>query len=278
MWWFGEDFLKARRQWLYPALPMQGLFRSILLTVLIFILYQFFLELFFTVLVNATFFDGTAETIKNAYEEMRKSGQTDNIVIVNLFKSALIGTFPATAIATIVAVAASHYGLPKMAGTLPLQWPKIGPFGWLIIILGFWLLTMLVSIVIFAALGLDPSHESGLVENALKSLASDKGLFLLAVPGAVIGAPLIEEILFRGILFAGLRPRVGGTGTVLITAALWAAAHLGAAPIAFALTIFVMGILLGILMLRFGSLWVTIACHTAWNFVATLELFRAGAG
>ena len=274
MWLFGEDFFKARTQWLYPAEPMQGLFRAIVLTVLIFIFYQVFLELFFAAVINAALFDGSAETMKRAYEDLRGTGQADNVVLVNLYKSALIGSFPASAIATLLTVAASHYGLPKMKGTLPLQWPKLGPLGWLTIVAGFWLLTSVFAAGVFTGFGVDSNSNSGAVENALKSLSTDKGLYILAFPGVALGAPLIEEVLFRGVLFAGLMPRVGKVWTVVITSALWAAAHLGAAPLVFAGVIFLMGLMLGVLMLRFGSLWVPIACHTLWNAIVTLQLFH----
>jgi len=186
--------------------------------------------------------------------------------------------FPAAVVTTFLAVAASHLGLSKSKGTLPLHWPKIGPVGWMTILCGFWFSMQAVSIIFFGAFAND-TNDSGLVEKALTSIAADKGLFFLALPGAVLGAPLVEEILFRGILFAGLiRTPLGRVGTVIVTAALWAVAHLGAAPILFGIVIFFMGLFLGVLLLRFGSLWVTIACHTLWNLVVTLMLFQAGAG
>ena len=133
-----------------------------------------------------------------------------------------------------------------------------------------------VSMVFFAIFG-NAQNSAGMVEKAISSLAAEPGLNILALPGTVLGAPLVEEVLFRGILFAGLvNTRLGRLGTVIVTSALWAAAHLGAAPILFGVIIFFMGLALGTLLLRFGSLWVTIACHTLWNLVTTLVLFQIG--
>ena len=39
--------------------------------------------------------------------------------------------------------------------------------------------------------------------------------------------------------------------------------------------IFVMGLVLGALLIRFGSLWVTMACHGIWNGVYALMIFWA---
>jgi membrane protease YdiL (CAAX protease family) len=43
--------------------------------------------------------------------------------------------------------------------------------------------------------------------------------------------------------------------------------------------IFVMGLIFGWLMVRFGSLWLTIACHGLWNgFYSLLIYFNLGGG
>ena len=135
-----------------------------------------------------------------------------------------------------------------------------------------------ISMVFIGIFG-NEHNSAGLVEKAVSSLATERGLFIFALPGTVLGAPLVEEILFRGILFAGLvNTKLGRVGTVIVTSALWAGAHLGAAPLLFGVIIFCMGLALGTLLLRFGSLWVTIACHTLWNLISTLVLFQIGAG
>jgi membrane protease YdiL (CAAX protease family) len=108
-------------------------------------------------------------------------------------------------------------------------------------------------------------------------VANNKWRFLLIVPGVALGAPVAEELLFRGFLFAALAPsRVGKAGTVLITSALWALAHAGPAPWVIVGGIFLMGIVLGVLLLRFGSLWLTIVLHAIWNGLQTWGLFNLG--
>lgn len=88
----------------------------------------------------------------------------------------------------------------------------------------------------------------------------------------VIFAPVFEESLFRGFLFAGFRnSRLGIAGTIVITSLLWAALHIQYG--AFGLgVVFSMGILLGIMRNRTGSLMVPLLMHGFFNLVALVGL------
>jgi sodium transport system permease protein len=79
--------------------------------------------------------------------------------------------------------------------------------------------------------------------------------------------PVCEELLCRGFLFAGLRPRLGAWKTVVVTAALFAALHLSLPrfPATFAA-----GLLLGYIRLRTGSVLACILFHMCWNGVPAL--------
>ncbi|MEO9167282.1 MAG: CPBP family intramembrane glutamic endopeptidase [Aestuariivirga sp.] len=274
----GEDFNKAMKQWLYPTEPMQGLLRSILLAVPLFAFFAV-LQSVFGIIADVVVYHADINSFKSITEAAKTATDLSDPQMANFVKAMLIGMFPAAVITAFLTVAASHLGLPKLKGTLPLHWPKIGALGWLVILFVFMTAVYGISIGLFAVMGINPeTYGSGMVEKALTDLAADPALFFLALPGAVLGAPLVEEVLFRGVLFAGLLPRLGPVLTVIVTSALWAVAHLGAAPPIAALTIFFMGIVLGYLLLRFGSLWVTIGCHTAWNLMVTLALFSVGSG
>ncbi|MCE2459967.1 MAG: CPBP family intramembrane metalloprotease [Pseudomonadales bacterium] len=88
----------------------------------------------------------------------------------------------------------------------------------------------------------------------------------------VVAAPLFEETFFRGFLYRGLvHSKLGVTGTILVTAAVWAVIHLqyGAYEIA---QIFILGILLGIARHRTGSLWVPLIIHAAVNLAANIQV------
>ena len=63
----------------------------------------------------------------------------------------------------------------------------------------------------------------------------------------------------------------------MVTSALWAGLHL-TEPLLSVGIIFIMGLVFGWMMYRFGSLWVTMACHGAWNTMFALALFTGAGG
>jgi membrane protease YdiL (CAAX protease family) len=85
-----------------------------------------------------------------------------------------------------------------------------------------------------------------------------------------IGVGLFEEGLFRGILFRLLEEGLGSWAALLITSAIFGAAHLanpqatlwGAAAI-----MIEAGVLLGAAYMLTRSLWFVAGLHTAWNFL-----------
>jgi uncharacterized protein len=91
---------------------------------------------------------------------------------------------------------------------------------------------------------------------------------------AVIGAPLAEEFLFRGLMYGVLRDTpVGGAGAALVTSVVWASVHAQYSVYGL-VAIFLIGLYLCYLREKTGSLWPPILCHGAYNgaIVATLVL------
>jgi membrane protease YdiL (CAAX protease family) len=111
----------------------------------------------------------------------------------------------------------------------------------------------------------------GLVPDfALNVYASVRWPLLLWI-AVVIVAPLFEELLFRGFLFAGWsRSRLGPMGTIVLTSLLWSAAH-GQYELDFIFLIFAFGLVAGLARHHTGSLVVPIILHAAVNLVATIE-------
>lgn len=95
-------------------------------------------------------------------------------------------------------------------------------------------------------------------------------LFVLAGPVAA----LVEEVLFRGMIYGWLRQRRGITVAAIISALLFTAAHFyvfAAGPI-FVLEMTVLAVLLALLYETSRSLWPGILCH-ALNNVLLLSLY-----
>lgn len=87
--------------------------------------------------------------------------------------------------------------------------------------------------------------------------------------GAVALGPLVEELLFRGVLFRGLRRAYARTFVVLLTAASFSAMHLDARKF---LPILVCGLVLGHLRERGGSLGPSLVGHMTFNGLTTFGL------
>jgi membrane protease YdiL (CAAX protease family) len=87
-----------------------------------------------------------------------------------------------------------------------------------------------------------------------------------------VGAPLSEELLFRGFLLSALaRSRLGFAGGALVTTGLWTALHAGYS-LAGIVEVFTIGLFFSWLLWRTGSLRVPIFCHGLYNALIVLVL------
>lgn len=138
--------------------------------------------------------------------------------------------------------------------------------------LGFWALILLVFLgvqhVLSRALDIDPGEF-------MRSLSGSKHL-----PAAVIlivFAPLLEELIFRGYLFKAWRnTRLGLSGTLLLTSALFTVLHIGQYGWSILAMIFTLSIILGLAREKSGSLWVPIMLHAINNLVAAITVICFG--
>lgn len=204
----------------------------------------------------------------------------------SMVKAGLIVIFPASLI-----VAAAAWWLAGRAGgeareVLSLRWPNLTPRGWITVTVGFLLAMYLAIMALVLALGIDlaqytpgPDGQSpetgsaGLVKEAMFDIANEPWLFLLVFPSIAIGAPLAEEMIFRGQLFSALsRTWLGVSGTTVVTSAAWALLHASEPWLSIGL-IFIMGLAFGWMLYRFGSIWVPIICHGVWNGTYALIIF-----
>lgn len=95
------------------------------------------------------------------------------------------------------------------------------------------------------------------------------GVLASAVRVLAVGVlgPIVEELLFRGFLLHRFQERMGARRAVAITAALWAAIHLGY-PVEILLLLFGSGLLLGAARIHCRSVIVPIGMHVIWNLYA----------
>ncbi len=93
---------------------------------------------------------------------------------------------------------------------------------------------------------------------------------LVAFISLVILTPLLEEIIFRGVLFRGLRKRLPFWGSALITSGLFALAH---AQWNVGIDTFVLSLALCYLVEKSDSILPSVMLHASKNFMAFLFLF-----
>jgi membrane protease YdiL (CAAX protease family) len=133
-------------------------------------------------------------------------------------------------------------------------------------------LLLVVTTILVLATGLDTSQAQELgFENLLG--IDDK---LLAFVSLVLLPSLVEEVIFRGFLYTGLRKRLTFVWATIITSLLFAAPHLLASSegplwIAGVDTLVLSGVLC-YLREKTGSLWAPIGVHAVKNSIAFVFL------
>lgn len=95
------------------------------------------------------------------------------------------------------------------------------------------------------------------------------GLLVAFIAAGVI-APVVEELFFRGFLFAGLHNRFGMRWATLFSSAFFAMAHFTPGAL---VPIFFLGVFFCLLYSRTGSLWPSILMHAAMNSLALSASF-----
>ena len=102
---------------------------------------------------------------------------------------------------------------------------------------------------------------SGPAEDLIDRADDPLGVVLI-IGIAVVGAPLIEELFFRGFLLRGLERRIGATPALLVSSLIFAGVHLQGLQFP---ALFLFGLLAGWLTQRSGRLGPAWAAHVGFN-------------
>jgi uncharacterized protein len=172
---------------------------------------------------------------------------------------ALIGLFFGVGLLA-VAVAVAPLGSAAL--------PALGfrAVGWRLVLLGT-LATAAVSIAV-SQIGLEPQGVKQAMKIAQDPAALVVGLALLA--GL---APLVEELVFRGLLYGWLAGRWGPGIAVIGSSLAFAAAHV---ELAHVILVLPLGLVFGWLRWRSGSLWPSLVAHMANNGLAVVAAAYLG--
>ena len=263
----GEDLAGGFFRRLYTPVNPAGLLFALGVAVGLVLLHQFLQVIFSLLLINGVMGGELSDTR-------------------SVVKAGLVAVFPASLIVAAAAWWLAGRGGGTAREVLSLHRPRLTGRGWLVVAAGFLVAMYAAIMILVLALGIDlaqytpgPDGQSpetgsaGAVKEAMFDIANEPWLFLLVFPSIAIGAPLAEELIFRGQLFSALsRTRLGVSGTTVVTSASWALLH-ATEPWLSVGVIFILGLAFGWMMYRFGSIWVPMICHGVWNTVYALAVF-----
>lgn len=97
----------------------------------------------------------------------------------------------------------------------------------------------------------------------------------ITVVSAVLVAPLVEETVFRGYFYPVIKPYLGAVGAALATSAMFAFSHGNLAVLP---GLFLLSLSLTLAFERFGSLWVSVGMHSAFNAVSLILIYLQSQG
>jgi len=175
----------------------------------------------------------------------------------------------------LFAVLAGFFGiglLAVIAAVAPMGWaalPALGlrPAGWRPMVFGS-LGTLALSVAV-SQFGIEPKGMKQAME-----ISREPGLFLISLLIMGLLAPVVEELMFRGMLFGWLAGRWGGGVAAGVSSLVFAAAHLEPAHIVLVLPL---GLLFGWLRWRTGSLLPSMVSHIVNNSFAVMASLLVGA-
>jgi membrane protease YdiL (CAAX protease family) len=188
---------------------------------------------------------------------------------------AVLLSFGAAALWAVRALPESSFSVRELAGGLPRgrAWRLVLAvvFNNLTLSVGLYGLSRLIDVPLVEARDIGPSQAEATFEG--------RALFLVLV--AVVAAPLVEELVFRGVLFRKLRFQRGAVPALLLTSLLFAALHPGRQ-----LNMAILGMQLVLLYTSTRTLWAPVLAHLINNSVGVglliassgVELDREGPG
>jgi uncharacterized protein len=151
----------------------------------------------------------------------------------------------------------------------PLWSDSLRIVGWTVGLLVLQALLVAMSVQVFPALeGAEPGNTAGLRE------LSTSGLLVFAVL-AVAVAPVVEELLFRGLVLRGLMMRMGFWPAALLSSVVFGLLHVtafDASGVLVVASITLLGLGLCLLTRRTGRLGPAIGVHALHNAVAVLAV------
>ena len=139
-------------------------------------------------------------------------------------------------------------------------------------------LEVALTLALIPILQIDPDAQNQQLLSDLKE-HRDAATVILFVIGAVIFAPVVEELLFRGVLLRALLRRTAPVTAVFGSALIFALVHYIGDPntLPFLPALTGLGAVLAVVALRSGDLSTSIFIHAGFNLTTTILFLASGA-
>lgn len=171
-------------------------------------------------------------------------------------------------------VAASRrWGTGRLAADLGLR-ARWADAGWGPLVWGAVLVGQVVAGGIVLALDVPFTSNT----DGIAGLADDRTYILTFLAAAVVAAPIVEEIVFRGVMLRGLRSRLDPVPAVVIQGVVFGAVHVdparGAGNIGLVIVLSVVGIVLGGAVELLGRIPPSMIAHAIINSIALIVVLN----
>jgi membrane protease YdiL (CAAX protease family) len=143
-----------------------------------------------------------------------------------------------------------------------------------VILIGFVIFTPLalgtsgVAHALFSGIGLEDPNEMGHETLALIKNAGFSTYLVVVLLAATLGAGVIEEVVFRGLLFPSM-PHFFGSSSVwcatIVTSVIFSVMHIGSVPLSALLGLFVLSIGLCLVRAKSGGVFAPMVVHILFN-------------
>ena len=149
---------------------------------------------------------------------------------------------------------------------LTMRWSDI-PLG-LGLGLGLQIALGIVLQLVYPLFGIDLDRVGDSAQDLADRATSGVGVVLVLLIAAV-GAPIVEELFYRGLFLRSVQRRFGDGAAVVVPAVVFGFLHFQLFDL---LALVLFGIAVGVLVLRQGRLGMAIWTHVAFNLTALLSL------
>lgn len=183
----------------------------------------------------------------------------DDFVYSPASMALVIGTYLAMGVAALWAARRTGDARRALGLVAPQSWPRA---------IGLALLTVFLALIASALL--EPIFHGAEAQDVAPDGGRPPGLgpiagIVLAYMAVALAGPLVEELIFRGLVTAGVRRRFGAARTAIFTAAVFAVAHFIPRVMP---AVFLLGLALAYVYERIGSTAPGIMIHCLYNGIA----------